>query len=117
MTSSHRAALGENQMFKLYADMLLIRRMEERLGRLFSDGEVPGFIHLGIGQEAVPVGVMSALTAEDTIASTHRGQPSIRQEFSLALSCDHRVLDGVSATRFLNALAEILAQPLTLLRS
>lgn len=45
-----------------------------------------------------------------------RGQPSLRQELSLALSCDHRVLDGVSATRFLNAVAEILAQPLTLLR-
>jgi len=73
MTSSHQAALGENQMLKLYADMLLIRRVEERLGRLFADGEVPGFIHLSIGQEAVPVGVMSALTADDTIASTHRG--------------------------------------------
>ena len=45
-----------------------------------------------------------------------RGQPSLRKELSLALSCDHRVLDGVSATRFLNAVAEILAQPLTLLR-
>jgi pyruvate dehydrogenase E1 component alpha subunit len=40
---------------------------------MFADGEVPGFIHLSIGQEAVSVGVMSALTAEDTIASTHRG--------------------------------------------
>jgi len=57
----------------LYTDMLLIRRCEERLSSLFADGDVPGFIHLGIGQEAVPVGVMRALTAEDTIASTHRG--------------------------------------------
>lgn len=57
----------------LYSDMLLIRRCEERLSALFADGDVPGFIHLGIGQEAVPVGVMRALTAQDTIASTHRG--------------------------------------------
>lgn len=57
----------------LYADMLLVRRSEERLIALFADGEIPGFIHLGIGQEAVPVGVMRALTVEDTIASTHRG--------------------------------------------
>src|SRR5450756_2365267 len=57
----------------LYGQLLLIRRSEERLSRLFADGEVPGFIHLSIGQEAVPVGVMSALTARDTIASTHRG--------------------------------------------
>ena len=57
----------------LYRDIVLIRRCEERLSQLFADGEVPGFIHLSIGQEAVSVGVMSALTATDTIASTHRG--------------------------------------------
>jgi pyruvate dehydrogenase E1 component alpha subunit len=61
------------QLAALYGELLLIRRSEERLSRLFADGEVPGFIHLSIGQEAVPVGVMSALTADDTIASTHRG--------------------------------------------
>lgn len=58
---------------RLYRQLLLIRRAEERLSALFADGEVPGFIHLSIGQEAVSVGVMSALTPEDTIASTHRG--------------------------------------------
>jgi len=53
--------------------MALIRRAEERLSQLFADGEVPGFLHLSIGQEAVPVGVCAALEAADTIASTHRG--------------------------------------------
>ncbi len=61
------------ELAALYADMLVVRRSEEALIGLFADGEVPGFIHLGIGQEAVPVGVMRALTAADTIASTHRG--------------------------------------------
>lgn len=61
------------KLASLYGEMLLIRRCEERLIELFADGEIPGFIHLGIGQEAVPVGVMQALTAQDTIASTHRG--------------------------------------------
>jgi acetoin:2,6-dichlorophenolindophenol oxidoreductase subunit alpha len=61
------------KLLKWYADLLLIRRAEERLISLFADGEVPGFIHLGIGQEAVSVGIMSALTPADTIASTHRG--------------------------------------------
>jgi len=60
-------------LLKWYADLLLIRRTEEKLITLFADGEVPGFIHLGIGQEAVSVGVMNALTPSDTIASTHRG--------------------------------------------
>lgn len=53
--------------------MVLIRRAEERLAKLFADGEVPGFLHLSIGQEAVPVGICSALEDADTVASTHRG--------------------------------------------
>jgi pyruvate dehydrogenase E1 component alpha subunit len=57
----------------LYRTMLLIRRAEERLQKLFADGEVPGFLHLSIGQEAIPAGVSAALGAGDTVSSTHRG--------------------------------------------
>ena len=60
-------------LLDLYGRMATIRRAEERLSTLFSEGEVPGFLHLSIGQEAVPVGVCAALQAADTIASTHRG--------------------------------------------
>ena len=61
------------ELLRHYEQLLVIRRCEERLQRLFAEGEVPGFIHLGIGQEAISVGVMSALGPADTIASTHRG--------------------------------------------
>lgn len=57
----------------LYRTMLLIRNVEESLIKLFSDSEVPGFIHLSLGQEGVAVGVMSALDARDSMATTHRG--------------------------------------------
>src|SRR4051794_8275609 len=53
--------------------MVTIRLVELRLGRLFADGEVPGFIHLSVGQEAVAAGTGSVLHADDTVASTHRG--------------------------------------------
>jgi acetoin:2,6-dichlorophenolindophenol oxidoreductase subunit alpha len=53
--------------------MLLIRRMEERLGEVVKSGELPGSVHLYIGQEAVAVGVCSLLSEQDWIASTHRG--------------------------------------------
>lgn len=62
-----------NDLAVLYRRMLLIRRAEERLQKLFADGQVPGFLHLSIGQEAVPVGVSSALTDADTVSSNHRG--------------------------------------------
>jgi len=61
------------QMIELYRRMLLIRRMEERLGEVVKSGELPGPVHLYIGQEAVAVGVCTHLTDRDWIASTHRG--------------------------------------------
>ena len=64
---------GSAALLRCYEQLLVIRRCEERLQRLFAEGEVPGFIHLGIGQEAISVGVMSALGPADTLASTHRG--------------------------------------------
>ncbi len=65
--------LSRNEALALYSEILTIREAELRLGTLFADGEVPGFIHLSVGQEAVPVGIMSALEAHDTVASNHRG--------------------------------------------
>src|SRR5690606_2575535 len=57
----------------LFRTMLTIREAELALARLFADGEVPGFIHLSVGQEAVAAGVCAALGPEDSLASTHRG--------------------------------------------
>jgi pyruvate dehydrogenase E1 component alpha subunit len=62
-----------DELLELYRRMLLIRRMEERLGEVVKSGELPGPVHLYIGQEAVAVGVCAHLTDEDWIASTHRG--------------------------------------------
>lgn len=53
--------------------MLRVRRVEERLLQVFSEGKIPGFIHVSIGQEAVATGVCSCLTPGDTIFTTHRG--------------------------------------------
>jgi pyruvate dehydrogenase E1 component alpha subunit len=60
-------------LIELYERMLVVRECEVRLGELFNDGKIPGFIHLSIGQEAVAVGVTAALRTTDTVASTHRG--------------------------------------------
>jgi 2-oxoisovalerate dehydrogenase E1 component len=65
--------LSKPDLSAMYRDMARIRAFEERAAQLFRDGEVPGFLHLSIGQEAVAVGVMSALRREDVITSTHRG--------------------------------------------
>src|ERR687885_786072 len=52
--------------------MLLIRRFEEKVEERFRAGELPGFLHVAIGQEAVAVGVCRALDERDLMASTHR---------------------------------------------
>ena len=53
--------------------MLRIRRFEETVRDLFAKGEIPGFVHLYIGEEAIATGVMYALRSDDYIMSTHRG--------------------------------------------
>jgi pyruvate dehydrogenase E1 component alpha subunit len=58
---------------ELYKKMLTIRRFEERAAKLYAEGEIPGFVHLYAGEEAVAVGVCSALRKDDFITSTHRG--------------------------------------------
>lgn len=56
-----------------YYKMFKIRRFEETIERYFLDGEIPGFVHLYIGEEAIASGVCASLTDKDYIASTHRG--------------------------------------------
>lgn len=72
-TTSRKAAVPSAQALALYERMSLIRQVEQALTRLFANSEVPGFIHLSIGQEAVAAGVASAMRPQDTLATTHRG--------------------------------------------
>jgi pyruvate dehydrogenase E1 component alpha subunit len=53
--------------------MRLIREFEEAILRLHAAGELPGFMHVSVGQEAIPTGVSLNLRQEDLILSTHRG--------------------------------------------
>jgi pyruvate dehydrogenase E1 component alpha subunit len=57
--------------------MLKIRHFEDRVKDLFAAGEMPGFVHLYLGQEAVAVGACAALRDDDYITSTHRGHGHI----------------------------------------
>lgn len=65
--------LSADDLLALYRRMLLIRRVEERLGEDFKRGDLPGPVHLYIGEEAIATGVCAHLGDADWIASTHRG--------------------------------------------
>ena len=65
--------LGRPKLLTMYEQMRNIRTFEDTLHELFAGGDIPGFVHLSAGQEAVPVGVMAALAPDDFITSTHRG--------------------------------------------
>jgi pyruvate dehydrogenase E1 component alpha subunit len=56
----------------LLREMLRIRRLEERCAELYTEEKIRGFLHLYIGEEAVAVGVMQALRAEDAVVATYR---------------------------------------------
>jgi pyruvate dehydrogenase E1 component alpha subunit len=70
--SRSEGALSDERLRGLFREMLLIRRFEEKVEERFRAGELPGFLHVAIGQEAVASGVMAGLEPEDTIMSTHR---------------------------------------------
>ena len=67
-----RTSLAKSDLRDVLRDMLLIRRFEEKVEERFRAGELPGFLHVAIGQEACAVGVCRALEEGDVITSTHR---------------------------------------------
>ncbi|MCD6571187.1 MAG: thiamine pyrophosphate-dependent dehydrogenase E1 component subunit alpha [Deltaproteobacteria bacterium] len=64
---------GKAKLIEFYTKMVRIRKIEQKLMEVFSNGEIPGFIHVSIGQEAAPVGICSHLSDSDYISTTHRG--------------------------------------------
>jgi len=63
----------KEKLVEMYRKMLEIRLFEEKVFELYAQNLVPGTIHLYAGEEAVAVGVCSALRKNDYITSTHRG--------------------------------------------
>ncbi|MDT9597630.1 pyruvate dehydrogenase (acetyl-transferring) E1 component subunit alpha [Sphingosinicella rhizophila] len=68
-----RHEADRDEMLEYYRQMLLIRRFEERAGQLYGLGLIGGFCHLYIGQEAVAVGLQSALDQDkDSVITGYR---------------------------------------------
>jgi TPP-dependent pyruvate/acetoin dehydrogenase alpha subunit len=66
-------AVDETILLDLYRTMVRIRTFEETAHKEFLKGEMPGFLHLYSGEEAIAVGVMSVLTPDDYVSTHHRG--------------------------------------------
>jgi pyruvate dehydrogenase E1 component alpha subunit len=64
--------MKKQQLLKFYEQMLLIRRFEEKAGQLYGMGQIAGFCHLYIGQEAVAVGMQSVVSEKDAIITAYR---------------------------------------------
>ena len=65
--------LDKPLLLEIYRKMVAVRLFEETAADLFLKGQLPGFLHSYIGEEAVAVGVCVHLTPQDVITSTHRG--------------------------------------------
>ncbi len=66
-------AIAKEKLIWMFRTMIRIRRFEEHVAREFADGNIPGSVHLYIGEEAVATGAIAHLKKEDYIMSTHRG--------------------------------------------
>ncbi len=82
--SNDRPEPTPEEMKKLYRDMILIRRFEEKAGQLYGMGLIGGFCHLYIGQEAVVTGVQSVMRKGDTSITAYRNH-------------GHLLVSGISA--------------------
>ena len=65
--------VDKKTLLQMYRNMLRIRYFEERLAEESAQGNIPGLLHLYVGEEAVAVGACTPLSKEDYITSTHRG--------------------------------------------
>src|SRR5258708_1790847 len=72
-SSAAGQTLDKSQLLHMYEQMKTIREFEERAGKEFASGKVPGFVHVYAGEEAVAVGVCSHLTDDDYSTSHHGG--------------------------------------------
>lgn len=70
--SKKNSDLSPDEKIKLYKDMLLIRRFEEKAGQLYGRGLIAGFCHLYIGQEAVVTGMQSCIVEGDQVITGYR---------------------------------------------
>jgi len=69
---SRLAAMDRETLLNIYHQMLLIRRFEEKSAEVYVAGNIGGFCHLYIGQEAVAVGALSALRKDDYVITSYR---------------------------------------------
>lgn len=67
-----KVRLDRDHCLELLGQMIRIRRLEEKCAELYTQEKIRGFLHLYIGEEAVAVGVMQALNAEDAVVATYR---------------------------------------------
>jgi len=65
--------LDKALLLEIYRKMVTVRNFEETAMDLYLKGQLPGFLHVYIGEEAVAAGVMAHLSPQDMITSTHRG--------------------------------------------
>ena len=81
------ATIDASTMLALFRTMLTIRLFERRVAREFRTGQIPGFVHMYVGEEAVAAGICANLDDRDYITSTHRGHGHC-----IAKGCDLRLM-------------------------
>lgn len=86
--------MNKDQQLRMYHEMVLIRRVEERGAELYQAGKIGGFMHLYIGQEAVSTGLIAAREPRDRVITAYR-------DHGVALNC------GISANQ---VMAELLGK-------
>ncbi len=72
--------INKDTKIDLYKRMIRQRTFEDNTTKIFAGGEMPGFLHLSQGEDAVAAGTCAHLAKEDAIFTTHRGHGLTRRQ-------------------------------------
>ncbi len=72
ITGINDVDIPADKLRQMYYDMLMIRRLEEKSAQMYQQGKISGFCHLYVGQEAVAVGAVAALSDDDYVMTSYR---------------------------------------------
>eukprot|EP01050_Picozoa_sp_SAG11_P009235 SAG11_NODE_854_length_6864_cov_6.972087_10_plen_461_part_00 len=94
------ANLGRTGLIQLYEGMVRVEAFERTLEKRYFAGQIPGPLHLYLGEEAVAVGVCSQLRASDMVTSTHRGHGHAVAKAYYSLQSDSSAMEESSIALF-----------------
>ena len=99
--------MEKQDYLKMYQEMVIIRRLEEKAAELYQQGKIGGFLHLYIGQEAVSTGLISVRMPEDRVITAYR-------DHGVAINCGLSSRNPLGSTLLVRLILQVIGPDVAL---